>query len=166
MTDTIDPCDELIFRARIKPHRSLDARGLRLLLTIFAVCCVVSSIPFIVLGAWPVAGFFGLDIALLYGAFHLNFRAARGYEDVAVTPVELSVARVSPAGRRREWRFSPGFVRLERQEMEDFGVTRLDLVSRGRRIEVAAALGPQARADFARDLTRALAEARRGPRFS
>ncbi len=162
----IDPCDELIFRTRITPHRSLDARAVRLLLTIFAGCCAVSSIPFIVLGAWPVAGFLGLDIVLLYGAFRLNFRAARAYEDVSVTPVELNVARVSAAGRRREWRFSPGFVRLERQEMEDFGVTRLDLVSRGRRVEVAAALGPQARADFARDLSLALAQARRGPRFS
>ena len=162
----IDPCDELIFRTRIKPHRSLDGRGFRLLLLIFAGCCTVSSIPFIVLGAWPVAGFLGLDIVLLYGAFRLNYRAARAYEDVSVTPVELNVARVSAAGRRREWRFSPGFVRLERQEIEDFGVTRLDLVSRGRKVEVAAALGPQARADFARDLSLALAQARRGPRFS
>ena len=161
-----DPCDEPILQTRITPHRSLDARSFRLLFAIFAVCCVVSSVPFVILGAWPVAGFFGLDIALLYGAFQLSFRSARAYEDITVTPVELSVARVSAAGRRKEWRFSPGFVRLEREDFEDFGVTRLDLVSRGRRLEVAAALGPQARADFARDLSGALAQARRGPRFS
>jgi uncharacterized membrane protein len=162
----IDPCDELIFRTRITPHRSLDARRVRLLLLIFAGCCAASSIPFVVLGAWPVAGFLGLDVLLLFVAFRLNVRSARAYEDVAVTPVELSVERVSPTGKRRAWRFSPGFVRLEREEMEDYGVTRLDLVSRGRRVEVAAALGPQARADFARDLALALAQARRGPRFS
>jgi len=162
----VDPCDEPILQTRIKPHRSLDARGFRLLFALFAACCVVSSIPFVVLGAWPVAGFLGLDIVLLYGAFRLSYRAARAYEDVLVTPVELSVARVSAAGRRREWRFNPGFVRLERQEMEEYGVTRLDLVSRGRRLEVAAALGPQARAEFAHDLSGALAQARRGPRFS
>jgi hypothetical protein len=162
----VDPCDEPILQTRITPHRSLDARGFRLLFALFAGCCVVSSVPFVVLGAWPVAGFLGLDIVLLYGAFRLSYRAARAYEDVTVTPVELSVARVSAAGRRREWRFSPGFVRLEREEMEEYGVTRLDLVSRGRRLEVAAALGPQARADFARDLSGALAQARRGPRFS
>ena len=161
-----DPCDELIFQTRITPHRSLDARGFRLMFALFAACCVASSIPFVVLGAWPVAGFLGLDVLLLYGAFRLSYRAARSYEDVTVTPVELSVARVSAAGRRREWRFSPGFVRLEREELEEFGVTRLDVVSRGRRLEVAAALGPQARADFARDLSGALALARRGPRFS
>ena len=161
-----DPCDEPILQTRITPHRSLDARSFRLLFAIFAVGCVVSSVPFVILGAWPVAGFFGLDIALLYGAFQLSFRAARAYEDITVTAVELSVARVSAAGRRKEWRFSPGFVRLEREDFEDFGVTRLDLVSRGRRLEVAAALGPQARADFARDLSGALAQARRGPRFS
>ena len=161
-----DPCDELIFRTRITPHRSLDARSFRLLFALFAVLCLATSIPFVLLGAWPVAGFFGLDVVLLYGAFHLSFRAARAYEDVAVTPLEVSVARVTVAGRRREWRFNPGFVRLEREELEEYGVTRLDLVSRGRRLEVASALGPQARADFARDLSGALAQARRGPRFS
>ena len=161
-----DPCDEPILQTRIRPHRSLDARGFRLLFALFAALCVASGILFVVLGAWPVAGFFGLDIVLLYVAFRLSYRAARAYEDVTVTPVELSVARVSAAGRRLEWRFNPGFVRLERQEMEEYGVTRLDLVSRGRRLEVAAALGPQARADFARDLSGALAQARRGPRFS
>ena len=162
----VDPCDEPILQTRITPHRSLDARGFRLLFALFAACCMVSSVPFVVLGAWPVAGFLGLDLVLLYGAFRLSYRAARAYEDVTVTPVELSVARVNAAGRRREWRFSPGFVRLEREEIEEFGVTRLDVVSRGRRLEVAAALGPQARADFALSLSGALAQARRGPRFS
>ena len=82
-----DPCDEPIFQTRITPHRSLDARGFRLLFALFAALCVASSILFVVLGAWPVAGFFGLDIALLYGAFRLSYRAARAYEDVTVTPV-------------------------------------------------------------------------------
>ncbi len=160
-----DPCDELIFRQRITPHRSLDQRGFRLLLMIFAGCCFATGIPFLILGAWPVAGFMGLDVVLFWWAFRANFRAARAYEDVVLTPLDLNVARVSPKGARQEWHFSPSFVRLERQEMEDFGVTRVDLVSRGQRLELGSQLGPQAKADFARDLSGALAVARRGPRF-
>jgi uncharacterized membrane protein len=158
--------DELIFRRRLVPHRSLDRRGLRLLLGIFGACSFVSSLPFLFLGAWPVAGFMGLDVALVFLAFHANFRAARAYEDVSLTPLELAVARVTPTGARQEWRFSPGFVRLEREEHDDYGVTRVDLVSRGRRLELAAFLGPKAKDAFAHDLTGALAKARRGPRFS
>jgi uncharacterized membrane protein len=55
---------------------------------------------------------------------------------------------------------------LPRREHEEFGLRQLSLVSRGRRVEVAAFLGPDEKAAFAHDLSRALSEARRGPQFS
>ena len=94
--------DELIFRRRIVPHRSLDAASFRVLFCVFSGCCFVTGLPFLILGAWPVAGFMGLDVLLFYMAFRASFRAARAYEDVSVTPLELAVARVSPAGARQE----------------------------------------------------------------
>jgi uncharacterized membrane protein len=135
------------------------------LLLCFCACTFFSSIPFVIAGAWPVAGFMGLDVALLWLAFRASFRQARAYEDLLVTPLELSVAKVSARGRRREWRFAPTFVRLEKDVHEEFGVRRLDLVSRGKRVEVANFLGPDAKADLARELARALDEARRGPKW-
>jgi uncharacterized membrane protein len=162
----VHPSDERLLARRLVPHRSLSRANFRLLITLFAIACVVSSLPFLLLGAWPVAGFMGLDILLLWYAFRVNFRDAQGYEDVLVTPVELQVAKVTPLGLRREWHFSPSFVRLERHEIEEFGITRLDVVSRGRRLPIADCLGPSEKADFAQDLERALAVARRGPRFS
>ncbi len=157
--------DSAILARRIVPHRSLDRRGFRLLMIVFCLCGCISSVPFVVLGAWPVAGFMGLDVLLLYMAFHVNFLAARAYEDILVTSLELRLEKVSARGARREWRFNPVFTRVEREEVEDYGVTRLDLVSRDRRVEVARFLGPRARTDLATDLSNALATARRGPRF-
>jgi uncharacterized membrane protein len=163
---TVEAEDPALFAARITPHRSLTRRHFRLLLMFFLGANIFTSLPFIILGAWPVAGFMGLDVALLYIAFKANFRAGQAYEDVHVTPFELLVAKVSPKGQRAEWRFNPAFVRLEREEHEEFGTLRLALVSRGRSVEVAAFLGPGEKADFASALSLALAEARRGPRFS
>jgi uncharacterized membrane protein len=160
-----NPYDAQIFAKRLVPHRSLNQRQFHILLVVFSACVIISSLPFLILGAWPVAAFMGLDIALVYIAFKASFRSARAYEDVCVTPMELSLAKVSEGGARREWRFPTGFVRLEKAEHEEFGVQRLDLVSRGRRVEVAAFLGPDAKADLARDLALALNEARRGPRW-
>ena len=157
--------DATIYARRLTPHRSLDRRGFRFLLIAFCLCGIVSSLPFVFLGAWPVAGFMGLDILLLFIAFRANFLAARAYEDIAVTSLELTLAKVSARGARRVWRFNPLFTRLEREEIEDYGLTRLDLVSRDRRVEVAGFLGPEAKGALARDLTGALATARRGPRF-
>ena len=161
-----DPSEVEIFAARLKPHRSLTRRNFRVLLTIFAGANLFTGLPFVVLGAWPVAGFMGLDVALLYFAFRANFRAARAYEDVSVTPLELMLAKVSAKGARAEWHFHPAWVRLDREEHEEFGTQRLALVSRGRSVEVADFLGPDEKAQFAGELSRALAEARRGPRFS
>lgn len=157
--------DSAILSRRLRPHRSLDARAFRLLVAIFCGCGVISSLPFLFLGAWPVAGFMGLDVLLLYIAFRVNFAAARAYEDILVTPLELRVEKVSARGALRRWRFNPLFTRLEREEMEEYGVLRLDVVSRDRRVEVGGCLGSHARTDFAGELQRALLAARRGPTF-
>jgi uncharacterized membrane protein len=160
------PVEQCLFEARLRPHRSLTQGNFRLLIVIFGLVGLASAMPFIVMGAWPVGGFMGLDIVILYMAFKSNFRAARAYEDVIVTPLELMLAKVSPKGSRREWRFNPAWVRLNKEEHVEFGVQRLSLHSRGQSVEVASFLGPDAKAHFATGLTRALGEARRGPRYS
>lgn len=160
------PFDTQIFAVRLRPHRSLSGGNFRLLLILFAGMAAFVTLPFFFIGAWPIVGFMGLDVAIFYLAFSANFRAARAYEDVTLTPVELQIAKVSPRGARAEWRFNPVWVRLEREEHEAYGTRRLALVSRGRRLEVAGFLGPDQKAEFADSLTRALAQARRGPSFS
>ena len=161
-----NPAETLIFETRLRPHRSLSPRGFGWLMLAFGGGMLASSLPFLILGAWPIAGFMGLDVLLIYVAFRLNYRAARAYEDVCVTPIELRVEKVSARGARRQWRFNPSWVRLEREEMEEYGTQKLALISRGRRLEIASFLGPDAKSDFADGLSRALSEARRGPRFN
>ena len=155
-----------ILERRIAPHRSLKPSNTRWLLAFFAVAGFFTSLPFVLLGAWPVAGFMGLDVVLLFWAFRASFRAARAYEDVIVTPLELQLAKVSERGARAEWRFNSLWVRLEREEHEEFGVQRLAFVSRGRRVEFAGFLGAEEKAELAADVARALAQARRGPDYS
>jgi uncharacterized membrane protein len=158
--------NRVLFAARLKPHRSLTRRNFHLLMMVFSGGSFVWSLPFIFLGAWPVAGFMGLDVALFYFAFRASYRAARAYEDVEVKHFELHVVKVSAKGKKDEWRFNPAFVRLEREEHAEFGTQRLALISSGRSVEIAAFLGPEEKAHFANKLGSALAEARRGPRYS
>jgi uncharacterized membrane protein len=158
--------DPPILAVRLVPHRSLDPAGVRVLMASSFVVSALFSLPFYLLGAWPIVGFMGLDVALLYFAFRASFRAARAYEDFHLTYFELLFARVSARGARREWRFNPAWVRVERVDHREFGPQRVSLLSRGRRWEVAKFLGPEQKAEFASTLTQALAEARRGPRFA
>ncbi len=161
-----DPAARRILSVRLYPHRSLTRRNFHILMMLFSMVSFATSLPFVIMGAWPVAGFMGLDVALFYFAFRANFRAARAYEDVRVTPLELLLAKVSPTGTRAEWRFNPSWVRLHKEDHEEFGVQRLALVSRGQSVEIGHFLGPDEKARFAEGLSQALAEARRGPRFS
>jgi uncharacterized membrane protein len=155
--------DPKIFSAVITPHRSLTARGFLILMLCLGGLSFISGMAFVLMGAWPVFGFFGLDVALVYFAFRANFRAARAYEVVTVTATELTVRKVNPRGATREWTLNPLWVRLERIVHHEFGIERLFLVSQGRRLTIASALGPDEKASFARALSNALGEAKRGP---
>lgn len=155
--------DQEILSIRLWPHRSLTRRDFRILMSVFALLCVAGGMRFLLLGAWPVAAFFALDVLIFWVAFRANFRAANAYEQYRLTALELLFARVSAKGLRDEWRFNPQWVRLERHDHEEFGLQHLALVSRGDRIEIARFLGPDEKADFAATLSRALSMARRGP---
>ncbi len=161
-----EPYEQPIYFARLRPHRSLTRAQAKVLVAIVGAALAVTTVPFFLLGAWPIVGFLGLDALGLWLAFEISFRSARAYEDISLTPLELLLAKVSAKGAAREWRFNPTWVRIDRAEHEEFGVQRLSLVSHGRAIEFASFLGPDQKAVVARDLSHALARARRGPDLS
>jgi uncharacterized membrane protein len=152
-----------IFSAIITPHRSLGSGGFLVLMLCIGGVSFVAGVMFLLTGAWPVFGFLGLDVLLIYWAFRINYRATRAYEEVTVTISELTVRKVSHRGSVREWTLNPLWVRLERVAHEEFGIERLLLISRGRRLSIAACLGPDEKASFAGALSTALSEAKRGP---
>ena len=114
------------------------------------------------MGAWPVFGFFGLDVLLFYWAFRINYRHAAAYEEVSVTPTALKVRKVDHRGAAREWVLNPLWVKLDQESHEEFGIERLFLVSRGKQLAIANFLGPDEKASFAQALGHALGEAKRG----
>ena len=164
MTPHNDPVRELtIFSAVLTPHRSLSPTGFLIVMAVLGGLSFVSGMAFLIAGAWPVLGFCGLDVLLVYWAFRANYRSARAYEEVTVTPSELTVRKVSHHGRVREWTLNPVWVRLDRDTHAEFGIERLFLVSHGRRLSIASFLGPGEKESFAQALSAALGEARRGP---
>jgi uncharacterized membrane protein len=152
-----------IFSAVITPHRSLTRSGFIALMIVVGGINLLGALLFVVEGAWPVVGFMGLDVLLVYWALKANYRSAAAYEQVIVTPSVLTVRKVSHRGKVGEWSLNPLWVRLDREDMQEFGMIGLALVSHGRRLPIAAALSPPERESFAAALTTALAHARRGP---
>ncbi len=151
-----------IFSAVLTPHRSLGSVGFLVLMVVFGGASFISGMAFLLMGAWPVFGFFGLDVLLLYWAFRINYRHAAAYEQVTVTPTALRVRKVSHRGASREWVLNPLWVKLDKVAHEEFGIERLFLVARGKQLVIGNFLGPDEKASFARELGRALGEVKRG----
>jgi uncharacterized membrane protein len=159
-----DPTREpTIFSAVLTPHRSLGRKGFLILMTVLGLISFATGTAFLLAGAWPVFGFCGLDVLLIYFAFRLSYRRAKAYEQVTVTPSELTVRQVSHHGRINEWTLNPLWVKLDRVVHAEFGIERLFLVSHGRRLAIAGFLGPQEKESFALALSAAIGEAKRGP---
>jgi len=145
-----------LFDARLMPHRSLPRRGLVLVIGGLALALGAVGFSFWSLGAWPVAGFCGLEVLLVWGAFELNRRAARAHETVRLDDRALVVTRFDAKGRSQAWSFEPGWVRVEVERPgEPDG--RLVLASHGRRLSFGAFLTPGERLELAEALRQALA---------
>jgi uncharacterized membrane protein len=155
------PSHEL-FRALLTPHRSLGPKGFLTLMIAFGAISFVTGMLFLAMGAWPVVGFFGLDVLLLYGAFRLNYRSGRRYETVELTPARLILTRVHPSGRREQVDCESYWARVNLREWPD-GRTALSVVSRGTELAIGAFLTDDERRDLASALRGALLAARGGP---
>ena len=152
MTDTVH------FSTLLRPHRSLSAEGFKWVMRGAIAANLLIGLPMYLLGAWPVLGFMGLDVWLLYWLFQRSYLDARRSETLTLTDRELIVDRVAPDGEREQHRLDAYWLRVEQGE-------RLVLVSRGNRVVVGRFLSPGEREAVGEQLKAALA-AQHSPRFN
>ncbi|NJO23524.1 MAG: DUF2244 domain-containing protein [Sphingomonadales bacterium] len=152
------------FRAVLMPHRSLGPNGFLILMIALGAMSFATGIVFLVAGAWPVLGFFGLDVLLVYIAFKLNYRAGRLYETVDLTPAKFSWTRVHPSGRQEQFDCNPYWARVNLREWPD-GRTVLSIVAQGKELAFGRFLTDDERRDLASALREALLAARGGVRI-
>ncbi|MBV9861986.1 MAG: DUF2244 domain-containing protein [Alphaproteobacteria bacterium] len=150
----------VFFERVLLPHRSLPPRGFHMLMLLLGALSLAVGIGFVSIGAWPICGFFGLDVALLYLAFRISYRSARQRETLRLAGDDFTVERVSVRGERRMWRFEPFWVRVVLQERGDES-NRLLVASHGRSLVVGDFLAPALRRELAATLGAALARWRR-----
>lgn len=165
-TNSEDPREVQIFSALLTPHRSLNRTGFLAVMLFLSAVSFVTGVAFLMMGAWPVLGFFGLDVLVVWWAFKANFRTAQAREEITVTTSELRVRRISHRGQVAEWTFNPLWVRIDMEVDEDFGIEHLYLISRGHQIQIARFLGPDEKASFYKGLVEALNAAKRGPTYN
>jgi len=161
-----DAPEPILFSALLTPHRSLNRTGFIILMTVLSVLSFAAGIVFLIRGAWPVLAISALNVLAIYIAFKINFRRAKASEEISVTPSELRVKRISHRGHVVEWVLNPLWVQLDQVAHEEFGIERLYLVSRGRRVSIGSFLGADEKASFAKALRAGLLAAKRGVTYN
>ena len=149
------PSRRPFFERVLLPHRSLPPRGFHLLMLILGLISLAVGIGFVSIGAWPVMGFFGLDVALVYVAFCLNYRSARRSETIRLAGDAFTVERVDVRGERRMWRFQPFWLRVILEERGDQW-NRLPVASHGRSLVIGDIVTPAVRRELAASIREAL----------
>jgi len=148
------------FERVLTPYRSLPPRGFHLLMLSLGLISLGIGLRFVAIGAWPVFGFCGLDVALVYLAFRFNYRSARCSETLRLHDDVFTVERVGVRGDRRVWRFEPFWLRVNLEERRDTS-NRLSVGSHGRSVAIAEFLPAAARRELAATIRDALLRWRR-----
>ncbi len=156
------PSAPILFEAILYPHRSLLPRHAARVVGVVALVAFGLGVLFAHQGAWPVAGFFGLDVALVYTAFAVNARDGAVFETIRLTDRDLVVERHGCDSVPLRWRFQPFWLRVVMDDPPRRD-SRLTLTSHGRTLVIGAFLTPRERLEVADALRAALAEWREAP---
>jgi len=154
----MDNCNSKVWQATLTPHRSLTRQGFFALMGLVVAVNLVVAGMFVALGAWPIAGFAGLDVLLIWWAFRVNFADARKLERISITEHELVLDRLSEKYPPQQQRFVRRWVRVELEEDHDRELIGSFLLVSGRtRVAVGEFLAPEERKSLAMALKSALA---------
>jgi len=162
MSETNASADTPFFQALLTPHRSLGRKGFAILMGALLFGWLVTGVIFLSRGAWPVFGFFGLDVLLVYVCFRLNYRAARAREEVSVSRTSIDIKKTAPSGRWQAHHFNPFWAKFSVARHDEIGITAMAVEGQGQTVPIGSFLNPDDRESFARAFGNALATAKRG----
>ena len=148
------------FDAILHPHCSLSPRGFLIFMVALGSVSLALGVWFLAQGAWPIFGFYGLEVAIIYWALRTSYRKAERFEQVRLTDAALTVDCADRRGRRRVFSVPPHWLRVSIDDsVRNEG--QVCLSSHGQAVVVGAFLSPEERRDFALALRRALDELKR-----
>ena len=135
----------------LRPHRSLSQFGFVIFMAVILSMYLAVGGYFFSIGAWPVFGFMGAEVLLLYILFRLNYRDARAFETVDLTRSKLSIQKVDPRGRAEGFEFQPHWLRVNMDNPPETH-SQLTIGSHGRTLTLGSFLTPPERLEVAEEI--------------
>lgn len=150
--------------ALLTPHRSLTPQGFIVVMSIAAIGGFIVGSIFWLAGAWPVMGFCGAEVGLLYLAFRWNYREGRMSERLVLSDEGLTITRTDPKGRETITRMEPNWLRVEIDDPPRHE-SKLTLRTHGMATTVGDFLSAPERGEVASALRDAIARYREAPHY-
>lgn len=149
------------FCAVLTPHRALSPKGIRIVIIITCLLALIPGLVFFLMGAWPVVGFLGADVALLYWALTRSHADVYGFEEITLFRDKLLWRKVSPKGVETIKEMNPFWTKLEiGKDLED-RVTNIMLTSNAQKIQIGSFLNPDDKKSFANAFSNAFYQVKR-----
>lgn len=156
--------ETILFEAVTKPPEGLSARGMRWLCRLALLAAAIPAVIFALMGAWPVLGFLGLEVALVLGLVAAHRRWSRAaVESVLLTEGRLLIRRADGRGRQERAELEPYWTQVTLQERPG-AAPLLTASARGRTAEIGRFLSAEEKRALAGALQDALRRYR-NPRF-
>lgn len=150
------PRDAILFEAVSTPPAGLSPRGMRWLCALASVAAGVPALLFALLGAWPVLGFLGVEVAMVLGLVALHRRRSRAQvEHVMLIHGKLVIRRNDGRGGLDGVELDAYWTRLTLEEPPEGGAVLL-ASARGRSVEIGRFLAPAEKRALADALDAAL----------
>ena len=137
----------IVFDAVLRPYASLTPFGFLIFMTGLITLSFVFGLTFVMLGAWPVFGFFCLEVLIIYSAFKYNYRNAKRHETIKLTKSCITVESFSPAGIKQTWKSQTYWLKVE-YPSSTYARGKLTLRSHGKAIEIGSFLTPSEKREF------------------
>ena len=130
------------------PYRSLGSRGyLYLMMGFIGLICILSLL-FYSLGAWPVIGFLGIEIGLVWLVFRMNYNAGRNFEKIFITPEATTIEKVGWRGDKRHFNIQSPWVKASCIKGEGRS-DKLILKYHSEQLEIGSFLPPKEKSSLA-----------------
>ena len=133
------------------PYRSLGSRGFSYIMTGFIGLIFILSLLFYSLGAWPVIGFLGIEIGLVWLVFRMNYKAGRNFEQISITPEATYIEKVGWRGDKRHFNIPSPWIKASCIKGEGRS-DKLILKYHSEQLEIGSFLPPKEKPSLANTL--------------
>ena len=144
-----------LYSITLKPYRSLSKIGFILLMVVLCTFCFVTGIMFIKIGAWPVFGFFGLDVFLVYVFFKLSFKSGEEFEVINLTKKKLIIEKYKLKKIIRTYVFDANWIKIKILNPKSH-TNKLQISSKNKSLIVGSFLRPDERIEVFQNIQNAL----------